>query len=121
LSELPEEPGTIITNSFMMSLWVGVLEDTDSKWLFVSPPPKRWRESDHVVRCLLNWSNGCDPTEAAEGLNARYVLMDTRHQSRARAGRVDGAPDDPGVGSEAAPGMRAVAVYGTFRLWEVLA
>ena len=122
LAEIPAG-STVVTNSFMLSLWAGVLTDSNSLWLFTTEPPAKWQETDQQVRCLLGWVHGCN-AEAATALGVTHVVVDYRHQQRPgeRSRPLYGAPGGPDVAwaaTDTTPWMTRVFERGTVIAWEV--
>ena len=122
LAQVP--PGSnVVTNSFMLSLWTGVLSDSQSLWLFTTAPPAKWAESDEQIRCLLGWSAGCS-VAAARDLGVTHILIDYRHQLRGE-GRSrplygsTGTPEASWAATESQPWTAKVFEKGTTILWEV--
>jgi hypothetical protein len=86
----------IISNSFTLSLWIAALNRVESPHTWTWEPPTRFVNTDHHVRCLLGWVNGCDPSQARKQLNAGWVLIDTRFPFyNSRAPGIYLAPNGP--------------------------
>lgn len=112
--------GAVITNSFTMSLWLAALGREQVLWTFSTNPPKRWRESDEHVRCVMGWRLGCDPTASAHAIDAAYILVDARWQEDLRHGNpVYGAPSLNPWEKMEAEWLVPVASAGSVHLWRV--
>ena len=69
-------PGTVVTNSYSLSLYVAALSDHKTAWVQVFSPPPAYQRQHQQVLVLLGWRAG-DAQEAAQELGASYVLAET--------------------------------------------
>tara|TARA_Y100000401_G_scaffold117386_1_gene125964 strand:- start:4037 stop:5569 length:1533 start_codon:yes stop_codon:yes gene_type:complete len=111
----------IISSAFTMSLWVSALTEVESPHPWTWQPPKRWRESDVQVRCVLGWVKDCDPVLSAKVLGVRYILIDTIHPYyNGRAPGYYGQPDkQPWSHTENANWLTLKFDKGHTKLWKV--
>ncbi len=119
-AQIPDNASTtLVTNGFLMALWLSALEGTPTAWTFSTQPPVRFQAQYAQTQCLLGWRE-CDPLAAADELNAEYVLVDTRfpHVNQ-REPNLYGAPEDTWAPTEAAPWLDIIYSEGTVRLWRV--
>ena len=108
--------GAIINNSFTLALWISALNQVESPHTWTWTPPRRFVDTDKAVRCVLGWVPGCNPSNAAQELNARHILLEERFPFyNSRAPGVWGAPDaaDPWGNLPSVPWLTEVYRQGT--------
>jgi len=75
---MAQEPrGSIVTNSYSLSLYVAALTRHRSPWTQIYDPPALYATQHGQVVCLLGWVDGCDPASARDALDADYVVAET--------------------------------------------
>ncbi len=74
VKEQPER-GTILTNSYSLSLYVAALTKQKTAWVQVWDPPPAYAEQHRAASVVFGWASG-DPLAAAKELNATYILAD---------------------------------------------
>ncbi len=103
-----------------MAVRVAALERRPVAYTFTWPPPKAYEDMDQRVRCALNWIPGCDPLEAAVGLQASHVLIDLRFPYyNAKAPDIYGAPDGLWGTTAAAEWLTLEYEDATVRLYSI--
>ncbi len=116
-----QHPGeNVISNAFTISLWIAAMNKVKSPHTWTAAPPERFISSDKDVRCVLNWSPGCDWRLSASRLQVTHVLIDDRfpyYNSRAPSNY--GAPDNQWAVTEEAPWLNLIYTAGTTRLWAI--
>ena len=70
------ERGTIVTNSYSLSLYVAALTKQKTAWTQIWDPPPAYVEQHRNASILLGWDAG-DPGQAARNLDATYILVET--------------------------------------------
>ncbi len=121
--EIPRQENpevAIITNSYSLSHWVAALNQVESHNTWSLEPPAFYTETDSRVRCLLGWIPECDPSRAAEGLDAGYVLIDTRFPDFVRLPNIYGAPEDTWGAMNTVPWLQLKYSKEGVRLWRIV-
>ena len=79
LEWITQQPGngTIVTNSYSLSLFVAGMAKRKTAWTQVWDPPPAYARQHALALSLMGWNAATDPLEAAAELNASYVLVDT--------------------------------------------
>ena len=74
--ESQHEKGTILTNSYSLSLYVAGMTKQKTAWVQIWKPPKAYIKQHQEVSAILGW-NDDDPYAAAQDLDAIFLLADT--------------------------------------------
>lgn len=144
---LDPEDGSILTNSYSLSLYVAALTKRQAPWTQLQAPPLAYQKQNQSAACILSWTRECDSSRAIQELGVRYVLVETIWPSRADAfvnqiegssslwrlatrhamfrngaiGAIAGAPADPWGVTASAPWLELVLEEGTTKLWRTRA
>jgi hypothetical protein len=70
------DSGTVVTNSYSLSLYVSALTQRKSAWSQVFDPPPAYAQQHKDVVCIFGWMEQCDVDASLGRLGASYLLVD---------------------------------------------